>query len=273
MAVWQNVELGVQVLGNGGTVKGFLAALYQAFHRRDVLALFRTTNRTIFVPADLPNVSPHILDDLERGLFDTSKFRGYDERLTALTYNDGKGGNGSITLFELDTWNGGRPKSLQPIAAMDNVFKSVLRKISSEARDSRRTTLSRPKINIWEATKQQTNVQQPKLVSKPDLTRSPAGGGGLTIGNALKTALSIDRNDLVDRFYATVPQMIAILHHKTSILRVVRSSEIIADESQGLRGVALENFPPGSGHDGSNPLIIVLSPTVGEWVKEKLSWK
>ncbi|CAH0016461.1 unnamed protein product [Clonostachys rhizophaga] len=270
IAIYERLSIGVQALGNGGTSSGFLSAILHAFHTRDLLTIFRSIERQIFVPTTLENPIQNTLESLEIALFDTSKFAGYDTQLTALTFNDGK--YGAATLFRMSVSDQGQPMRLHPTVAMERIPKAVLRKVQSGVCNSRKTKLRMPHSMVWDGTTQQMKVGSSKTSSKPKLTGNGIALQTNTVGMSLKTALSMNPSLSVVHFLATVPQMVAMLHHKASILKRIRSDDIkLKGQSNGE--VKIVEEPIQRAHTGSNPRIIVLSPEIGEWVGVELSWK
>jgi hypothetical protein len=88
----------------------------------------------------------------------------------------------------------------------------------------------------------------------------------------LKSALSID--DISFRsFNATVPQMIAMLHHKTALIENIESTPVYLEPNGDGRSVRMAQGPDMVGHGNDKPHIIVLAPARGSWIEEKLSWK
>jgi hypothetical protein len=87
----------------------------------------------------------------------------------------------------------------------------------------------------------------------------------------LKIALSID-GIAAPSFNATIPQMIAMLHHKTEIIENIESTPCTEQDGREL-AVRMVEGPELSGHSNNNPRITVFAPSKGKWVDEKISWK
>jgi hypothetical protein len=208
-----------------------------------------------------------VLENLDINLFDTSKFSGFDYRLTSVTYNDGK--YGTITLFMV-TLEGGRLSKIRPLAAMGGVPKIVVQKFGDGIKGSSKTTLSMPNDDIWEATTQWRSGPRRERLLGAHFTPHTREHSGFGIEEILKTTLSID-NSFFDSFNATVPQMIAMLHHKTGLIENIESTPV--KPSADWCGVELVKGPDMIGHMNDNPRIIVWAPKKGSWVEEKVSWR
>jgi len=185
---------------------------------------------------------------------------------------------GTITTFDVTIGNGG-PIKIQLKAAMEYVPKFILQKFG-DGMMINRTTLFMPQNRVWETTTQQTTSGTlfeilSRLFSrgrKPDVEQNEVPGEP-EIGQPLKTALSIGGTSF-RKFYATVPQMIAMLHHKAGLIENIRSEPVSFEPSGGKRVVKMVLGPEQSGHHTiSPPHIIVFAPCEGEWIDERLSWK
>ncbi|KAH7159321.1 hypothetical protein DER46DRAFT_611516 [Fusarium sp. MPI-SDFR-AT-0072] len=193
--------------------------------------------------------------------------------MTVLTYNDGN--YGSISLFQL--WR--EPDRIRPVAAMDYVPKFVLKTIYS-CTDKKSKLELRFRNGAMDWNKRYLSKNDgPFLCPVPNKNRNrnvrcPA------IGTTLKSALKQDPLCTAwESFLATIPQMVAALHLRTSLLQNIESTQVqkLVYRDQDIkpmpeRGVTLLRGPSASGHHGHNVRIAVLSPKVGEWAKEKLAW-
>lgn len=72
---------------------------------------------------------------------------------------------------------------------------------------------------------------------------------------------------------ATIPQMVAMLHHKTDIIQNIKSTSVHDKEMRAQPWVQMEAGPKTSGHENDNPRIIVLAPAKGRWVEKRFFWK
>jgi hypothetical protein len=276
LALYEAVKVNVSVQGVSIELEGIARLLRHYLHKDDVLAFFRSVPRPILIPLDNPeeDVDEQRLKRLENNLFDISKFNGFDERLTSVTYSYSR--YGTITLFELTRAADRRPKMIRPLAAMKGVPKIVVEKIGEGIRGATKTTLTMPHHEIWRATGQK-KIGRLQAVLRPDLVLFNDHDGATRIGLILQSALSIDDVDeLPRRVVATVPQMVAMLHHKTNVIENIKSTHVYdTPEEGGLPWVRMEGRPDMNGHAHNDPrvYIIVLAPARGKWVEERFAWK
>jgi hypothetical protein len=272
LALYEAVK--VNVSAQGVSIEGIARLVRHYLHKNDFLAFFRSVPRPILIPLDDPDVDQQQLKRLENNLFDISKFNGFDKRLTSVTYSYGR--YGTITLFELTREADGRPKMIRPLAAMKGVPKIVVEKIGEGIRGATKTMLTMPHHEIWRATGQK-KIGRLQAVLKPGLALFNPHDGATPIGLILQSALSIDDVDELPRaVVATVPQMVAMLHHKTDVIENIKSTPVYdTPEEGGLRWGRMEGGPDmnGHAHNDSRVFIIVLAPARGRWVEEKFAWK
>lgn len=108
------VNVGAQGVSIG--LEGVASIIRNFLHKDDYLAFFRSVERKICLPIDpAEDISQQCLENLDLTLFDTSKFNGFDTRLTSVAYNDDR--YGTITLFRV-TREHRRPSKIRPEAAM-----------------------------------------------------------------------------------------------------------------------------------------------------------
>lgn len=271
LAMYDMVKVNVSAQGVSIGLEGVASIIRNFLHKDDYLAFFRSVERKICLPIDpAEEISQERLENLDLTLFDTSKFSGFDTRLTSVAYNDGK--YGTITLFRV-TREQGRLSKIRPEAAMRGVPKIVVQKIGEGIKGWRKTTLSMPQDEIWEATRQWKIGPLKPQVSRPDFTQHDGGTGESGIEEALRTALSMDDDMSFHSFNATVPQMVAMLHHKAALMENIESTPVYSEANGDWRGVRMVQGPDMFGHECSKPRIIVLAPAKGDWVEEKISWK
>lgn len=270
LSLWDSLRFNVSASGVGIDLEGFGRLLRNCFHKKDMLAFFRSTVRDIrLLPSDPPKViSPQHLLELDKNLFDTSKFSGNDNRLNSVVY--GKSRYGTITLFEVTTASD-RPKRIRPMAAMAMVPKIVLQKFSDACEGSSRTTLSMPENEIWKATKQE-RVDDSKRSLKPAIETHNGQNIALGVDCPLKMALSIGEV-AVHKVIATVPQMVVMLQHKTELIEDIESTAVYAEQDGHSHGVQMVRGPVLNGHGNNKPQIIVFAPAKANWAEETLSWK
>lgn len=271
LAMYDMVKVNVGAQGVSIGLEGVASIIRNFLHKDDYLAFFRSVERKICLPIDpAEEISHQRLENLDLTLFDTSKFNGFDTRLTSVAYNDGK--YGTITLFRV-TREHRRPSKIRPEAAMRGVPKIVVQKIGEGIKGWRKTTLSMPQDEIWEATKQWKIGPRKPQVSRPDFTQHDGGPGESGIEEALRTALSMDDDMPFHSFNATVPQMVAMLHHKAALMENIESTPVYSEPDGDWRGVRMVQGPDMFGHEYNKPRIIVLAPARGSWAEDKLSWK
>ncbi|KAH7007620.1 hypothetical protein EDB80DRAFT_458562 [Ilyonectria destructans] len=245
-------------------------------HREDLFAFFRATERTIFY-LSAGSIRPD-LDDLEKHLFDSGKFGGYDERLAVLTYSDG--GTGSISLFK--KWS--CPDRIRPVAAMVQVPKIVLKSVCSYISKVNKTKLCfRDGGMKWTKGYLPEN-EKPKFYSVSGKNQN-GNNRRDEIGKELKKALKLDPDSVEQResFVATIPQMVGALHLGTSHLKDIESTRVekvmYSDQDATItvpgRCVRIIRAPNLTGHEGGgrNVRIVVLLPGSAKWAMEKLAWK
>ncbi|RYP70254.1 hypothetical protein DL771_005557 [Monosporascus sp. 5C6A] len=242
LALYETVKINFSMQGVSIEVEKLARLIRHFFHKVEFLAFFRSVSRPILLPLDNPeeDVDQQRLKNLDANLFDTSKFNGFDTRLTS-------------------------------------VPKIVVKKIGEGIKDSTRTMLTMPHHKIWDATEQKKIGQRNAPVLKPDLAPHIGHDGAHPIGDVLKIALSMDEDAPLSRVIATVPQMTAMLHHKTDVIENIMSTHVhdTLEEGGEQPWVRMVAGPERKGHTHNNPRvhIIVLAPAKGKWVEEKLAWK
>ncbi|KAH6974478.1 hypothetical protein BKA56DRAFT_94835 [Ilyonectria sp. MPI-CAGE-AT-0026] len=276
LALYEGVKVGVEVLGIGVTLEGIAKMLRGLVHREDLFAFLRASERTILYPS--AGSSKPDLDDLEKQLFDSGKFGGYDERLAVLTYTDGS--NGSISLFK--KWS--RPDRIRPVAAMDDVPKIVLKGVCSYISKMNKTKLCFRDGGMKWTKRYLPEIEKPRFNSVSRQKQNGHGRGD-EIGTGLKKALKLDPDSVEQResFVATIPQMVGALHLGTSLLKDIESTRVenvgCFDQDANIivpgRCVRIIRGPNLTGHKGGgrNLRIVVLLPGTAKWTKEKLAWK
>ncbi|CEJ56729.1 hypothetical protein PMG11_02927 [Penicillium brasilianum] len=277
LALYESVKVNVEAGGFNIGLEGFAKLIRNWLHKEDLLAFYRSLPRIILLP--LGDGDGHVdrqrLEKLDIELFDSSKFNGSDRRLTSITYGDSK--YGTITVFELTKGDDGTPKTIRPKAAMREVPKIILKKMAEGIKGGSKTMLTMPHHKIWEVT-EQIKIKMRKLpVLKPDLRTIDNHNRDDSIGDALKDALSIDDETRSSRVITTVPQMIAMLHHKTELIENIESTHVTTPviEGENLPWVRMVDAPDlnGYAHNGAGFYVIVMGPANGKWMEAKLEWK
>ncbi|UKZ70460.1 uncharacterized protein TrAtP1_011441 [Trichoderma atroviride] len=276
LALYETVKFNISMKGNGIGLDGLARLIRHWFHKDDFLAYFRSVEREILLPADYSEEEENCqqrLKSLDTNLFDLSKFSGFDTRLTSATYGNSR--YGTITLFELTDAIKGAPTMIRPLAAMRQVPKIIMERMGQGINGSIRTTLTMPNHQIWDATEQKEIGRLNPPILKPKLS-SCGSDVSLSIGDDLKIALSMDYEDApLSKIAATIPQMVAMLHHKTDIIQNIKSTpvHICTEETAEQSWVQMEAGPTTNGHENNNPRIIVLAPAKGQWVEKRYFWK
>ncbi|KAK1243856.1 hypothetical protein MKX08_001994 [Trichoderma sp. CBMAI-0020] len=273
LALYKTAKLDFSAQGISFGIEGLLGLIRDLFHTDDVLAYFRSVKREILLPVDYSEEENHqqLLKSLDINLFDLSKFSGLDTRLTSVTYGSSR--YGTVTLFKLTDAIEGVPTTIRPLAAMRQVPKIIIKKMGQGINGSIKTTLTMPSHRIWDATKQKEVGRMNPPLLKPSLS-SYGSNISHSIGGDLRFALSMDSKDaLLSEFSATIPQMVAMLHHKTSIIQHIKSTSVHVEEMGRQPWVQMEAGPDRSGHENNDPQIIVLAPARGEWVDMRYFWK
>ncbi|KAM0452298.1 hypothetical protein ACHAO4_005508 [Trichoderma viride] len=274
LALYETVKFNVSMKGNGIGLEGLVRLIRHWFHKDDFLAYFRSVEREILLPEGYPEEAENHNDrlkSLDTNLFDLSKFNGFDTRLTSVTYGSSR--YGTVTLFELTDAIKGVPTKIRPLAAMRQVPKIIMEKMGQGINGSIKTTLTMPNHKIWDATEQKEVGRLNPPVMKPRLS-SCGSDISRSIGDDLRTALSMDYEDApLSILTATIPQMVAILHHKTDIIQNIKSTSVHDKEMRAQPWVQMEAGPKTSGHENDNPRIIVLAPAKGRWVEKRFFWK
>ena len=259
LAVYDTAKVRVASPTVNFQLTGMLTLLRHFLHKDDYLTFFRSVDRNILVTNDASDeLSNQQLENLDTSLFDTTKFCGFDTRLTALTCNRGR--YGTITLFNVGLQDT-TPEKIRPISAMRSVPKVIIQKLSEGVQSSTRTKLSMPQDEIWTATKQTRVGNMRSAELRPAL--EPAWK---TNSPTLRTALSMDYEEGI-AVRATLPQMLTMLHHKTGIVENILSKPLEIDQP-----VAMIDGPAMAGYEDGRPRIVILGPTKGKWTETAISW-
>lgn len=271
LATYKDMNINVEAYGFSFGLNNFLFKVRDWCHRRDLLALWRSSSgREILVPeaasaSEIPKGTT--IDDLERQLFDVGKFYdGSGRHLTALTYGDGD--YGTVTLFRVDTFETLPhlvvPRRLRPVAAMDRVPKAIVKKIVGQVKSSEKTTLRMRKGALWWGPRNARAPAVKRLRSRSGRDHGVRGG----LRHALAQIPNVDDSDAVA---ATVPQILAWLHFRSGVLQEVESGPVRVGKRRRVQ-VSWREGPREVRHDASNVKIVVLSPADSKWSKERIVW-
>ncbi|GAB1317960.1 hypothetical protein MFIFM68171_08170 [Madurella fahalii] len=232
------------------------------------LAIWRSTPRPILLLAEKgATIDEKELADLDKELFDTTKFARFDYRVTVLAYGDGA--YGSIPLFKA-----GEPsrtsaprgaRTLGPIAAMERVPKAIPKKLDKNACSTSKIGLRIRKQNVkWLGCEETARPAYATLENDGQRI-----GGGY--GSGLLKSLSLDpAAEGADGIITTIPQILTLWHVKASILynTTTTDARIICDH----HAIGYVTFAPGQVWRDTEPTIVVLQPAEGRWLKERLFW-
>jgi len=300
---------------------GVVESVNNLFKSQDRLDYMQSERHIRFLPAppapgrDLPvakDMSRRELERLENELFDLTKYTGSDsgacDFLTVLTWSSGrKESTGTITLCEADTGmrNGGEnAAAIRPVAAMEEVPKTVLVKMRADARVKRKEVIApgdsagrdRENESPFEWTAHASpRPSYVRLANVGDEGDSRDEDGGEEIydptdrlspsnprGRGRKRDSSShkhnrSRSSLIDAdgIRATIPQFLALLHANRALVEDIASSGMVrrrTEDGEAVWAVALSKSPRPNSHQGDNVHVAVLVPEEAEWVREKIVW-
>jgi len=263
---------GVSVDGLGGVIES-AHGVFHSVRRMD----FIETERALYLMrrhGDPPSSSlpRRELERYENELFDLSKYDGASDFLTVLCWTE-ESLAGCITLFTVSFGEAGEAIAIRPVAAMRDVPSPVLAKMRADERIRRKAVL-RPRDEDDRTLEWRANPSRgPRYVRvgnrqnkpqnhvrSPSRSRSRAPGGGVADA---------------DGVCATIPQFVALLHARRSILEDAKSSPIalIATEN-GVRkpAVPLLQPPLSNPHEGDGVHVAVLVPNDALWAEEEIIW-
>ena len=272
LAIYNTLKIEVGVAGYNINMEGFLAPIYRALKRQDLLNYLRSLEGRYILHHPGLAKDP---DDLFTQLFENVHLNGFGRYFTAIIL--GNGAYGSITLYKVDLGTSSHAvflaKHIRVWAAMTTVPKSVLGKLEGVP-GCGISTLYMPENKIWEATGQRTRGKHFERILSPVVVDHREQGP--PVGQPLKEAVSMELESPINTFRATIPMMVAMLHHKASILKNISSSPARDNGGHMFRNVDLEVEPEPIGHGGArNARICVLSPCreKNPWAEEMLSWR
>ncbi len=261
----------VSVDGLGGVIES-AHGVFHSVRRLD----FMESERIIYLMRKdaTPSSAPLPRRELERyenELFDLSKYDGTCDYLTAMTWTE-ETLAGSITLFEVLLGDAGETVGIRPVAAMRDVPSPVLAKMRADERIKRKAVLTfmdeHDRTLKWRANPNdgpryvrlgQTQRPTPHLRSRSRSRRGQAGPG-LADGDGL---------------CATIPQFVALLHARRTLLEGVKSTPISPTSTEdGDTGptVSLLQPPVSNPHEGGGVHVAVLVPNDAPWAKEEIIW-
>ncbi len=275
----------VSIEGLGGLVE----SAHNLFHS-PVLLDFMESKRNLLITPDssvaskAKHLTPKELERLEIELFDLTKFNGSSEFLTAVTWSE-EGESGSITLYRVISNSQDVSVAIRPIAAMQEVPKSIL--VSMRTHDKiKRKVVFVPSDDDVQGFKWKANPSRgPTYVKlgddeEPNEDEEPPSHSRdrrSTSRNHSRRGSSRQGPKLADAdgVRATIPQFVALLHANRSILEDIESSRIElveTDDGKAVPSVNLSRPPRPNSHEGDSVHVAVLIPNEAEWADEHILW-
>jgi len=261
----------VSVDGLGGVIES-AHGVFHSVRRLD----FMESERIIYLmPEDTAPPSGSLprreLERYENELFDLSKYDGACGYLTAMTWTE-ETLAGSITLFEVLFGDAGETVALRPVAAMRDVPSSVLVKMRTDERVRHKAVLTPTdeddRTLEWRAnpSRRPRYVRLSRSKTPASHLRSPSrsrrGHAGLGLAEG-------------DGVCATIPQFMALLHARRSILEDARSSRVSlmpTEDGESKPTVSLFQSPLSNPHEGDGVHVAVLVPNHALWAEEEIVW-
>lgn len=273
IACFSALDFSISFYGVTITVKGLFEVLVRMLNRQDIRTYYKSTKRKLLLP-DSASQKPDELELVrqEKDLFGTNKYNGPCSMMTTcLWYSDYK--VGTITLFKVEmteTDGGDWPERISPVAAMEGVPKAVLKLTAGSVGSSK-------KMKLEVKTKSDPPL---RWVSKNE-PRLEQNSKGLSrkISRNMREALAIDAKKMkvenstkvANMVMATIPQMLAWLHVKASLVENVEMIQRM-EKDEVQRMVTWKKRPTGRDHEGKNPHIVVLCSDADDWATEPIHW-
>ncbi|KAK3988825.1 hypothetical protein QBC44DRAFT_96997 [Cladorrhinum sp. PSN332] len=259
----------VSVEGLGGIVE----SAHNVFHSVQRLD-FMQSERTLHLHppegvSDISKLSRRELERFENELFDLTKYNGFSEYLTAVTWAE-EGHSGSITLFKVLFNKQDDTIGIRPVAAMQNVPNSVLVKMRTHEK-IRRKVVFVPLDEEAEGFKWKANPSRgPAYVKLGDRDR-----GISPLRSSSRSHSRHGRLEDADGVRATIPQFVALMHGNRALLEDVKSTGISFTRTangEKLPAVKLVKSPRQSAHEGDSVHVAVLIPDEADWADEEIIW-
>lgn len=261
----------VSVDGLGGVIE----SAHGVFHSVRRLDFMESERAIYLMPEDGAPRSDSLprreLERYENELFDLSKYDGPCAYLTAMTWTE-ETLAGSITLFEVLFGNAGETVALRPVAAMRDVPSSVLIKMRTDERIRRKAVLTPTDEDDRTLEWRASPSKKPRYVR---LSRAKASGSHLRSPSRSRmgqTGFGLAEGDGI---CATIPQFMALLHARRSILEDARSSQIrlmATEDCESKPTVSLFRSPLSNPHEGDGVHVAVLVPNHALWAEEEIVW-
>ncbi|KAK4154814.1 hypothetical protein C8A00DRAFT_42490 [Chaetomidium leptoderma] len=261
----------VSVEGLGGIIES-AHGLFHSVRRLD----FMESERIIYLLPSPGTPPPHKmprreLERFENELFDLSKYDGSCDYLTAMAWTE-ETLAGAITLYEVLFGDDGETVGIRPVATMRDVPSPVLVKMRTDERIKRKAVLTPIDDDDHNLEWRASPTKGPRYVKlghtaptaahvrSPHRSRSRQPGVGLADANGV---------------CATLPQFVALLHARRTILEGVESSRITPitiEECDNKPAVFLFEPPLSNPHEGDGVHVAVLMPNDALWAEEEIVW-
>ncbi|KAJ9120723.1 hypothetical protein QFC22_002654 [Naganishia vaughanmartiniae] len=216
---------------------------------------------------------------IESQLFDVTKYHGECNHITVITYNEGL--NGLITLFEITLREESDVAiSVDLVGVMQKVPKAILK--SMRVHHAIRLFSKNRSLEFGPDNRPDGSPRLPCFMEIGTRTSETAW----RTGDGWRRALGVG-HDAATQFnglVATIPQMIALMHSKSSNLHSVLSTPPydIAPSEQGqlespsglkvFRTVKIRAKPQGEVHSGNEVTVKAFYPSDSNWAKETILW-
>lgn len=236
------------------------------------------SERDILLPpleSTTEKLSQRELERLEIELFDLTKYNGYCEFLTAVTWSE-DGESGSVTLYKVNVEPREDAFGIRPVAAMQGVPKSILVSMRTHEKIKRKAVFVPANEDAqgfkWKANPSRgpTYVKlQDSASSPPVRMRSPSRQRSSSRGHYGPS--QVDAHGIK----ATIPQFVALMHSNRSILEQVQTTHLsLLDTEDGgvMPAVSLVKAPRPNSHAGDGVHVAVLIPNEADWAEEHIYW-
>lgn len=256
---------------------GIIESAHSVMHSHDQIE-FMESERDILLPpleSTTEKLSQRELERLEVELFDLTKYNGYCEFLTAVTWSE-DGESGSVTLYKVNVGPREDAFGIRPVAAMQGVPKSILVSMRTHEKIKRKAVFVPTDVDAqrfkWKANPSRgpTYVKlQDSLSSPPVRMRSPSRERSSSHGHYGSS--QVDAHGIK----ATIPQFVALMHSNRSILEQVQTTHLsLLETGDGdvMPAVTLVKAPRPSSHAGDGVHVAVLMPNEADWADEHIYW-
>ncbi|KAK0737877.1 hypothetical protein B0T18DRAFT_333406 [Schizothecium vesticola] len=257
---------------------GIIESAHSVIHSHDHLE-FMESERDILIPSlesTTEKLSQRELERLEVELFDLTKYNGYCEFLTAVTWSE-DGESGSVTLYKVNVGLREDAVGIRPVAAMQGVPKSILVSMRTHEKIKRKAVFVPTDEDAqgfkWKANPSRgpTYVKVQDSVSAQPTVRMRSPSRERSSSHGYRGPSQVDAHGIK----ATIPQFVALMHSNRSILEQVQTTHIaLLDTGDGgvMPAVALVKAPRPNSHAGDGVHVAVLMPNEADWADEHIYW-